>query len=416
MASLLHSAHREVDVPDSSTTERREPLSPRSMTHSRTATMTSASTGVGPDSPMKTTQEGGNATGVSGGGGGEPMDIDPPRSGEGAGSTVSTPTGLGGKTPIPYHPSRSPLARPHSATAMTSSGLHRSQPSPSPPTTTPTSSSIHAYTHGPKSAYPHAMHAGTTTPTAASHQRRHSLSRVAPHSHTHTRSHSGRLGGTTGPSSAASAAASVAPPVGLSQPQSQPQTQSYPGPQPRPLSPASQLAAFRQSDASATMTPAGDEARDGEYTRMRTSDYEELRTKFDQLVSQNEELRVEREHHGRHISRVETELRNADKRGIAFAKNVGEWIKTGENLLRSFAETIAAPAFNGRGHAHVLESNHDRERARLSGGSGIALSSAMVGGADKEYGLTREKTLSVVLPGSPYTVCFFFCFTVGDLR
>ncbi|KIM23318.1 hypothetical protein M408DRAFT_332408, partial [Serendipita vermifera MAFF 305830] len=421
LASLIHSTHREVDVPESSASvtseqQRREmhggtPLSPTSMshgTHSRkdsAATMASASASTpgGAATTTTTTSAGGLDSPLKGpreSGAGDPMDIDPPTSTRPAGELggTSTPTGLGGRAPtmasLPYHhPSRSPLARPHSATAVLSSSslvgggsgnVQSSQPQPhraqASPTPTPTSSSQQPHTHAPKAGYPSATHAGTTpTATASSHQRRHSLSR--PASHVHTRSHSGRLVGTPTNSTATSIAGAVAPGGGGPSSASGPLSQPQPAPQPRPLSPDSHIPGFKLSEASAASVAAGGgDERDSEFTRMRTVDYKELRNRLDQLSSQNEELYAEREHAARQMN-IE------NKRRAALARDVNDWIRSGENLLRSFADslTMPTPTFNGRGHA-------------LDSAGGVSLSSGMV--YDR---LPREKTLSVVMPATPST-------------
>lgn len=163
------------------------------------------------------------------------------------------------------------------------------------------------------------------------------------------------------------------------------------------------------------MTESSNNDRDGEYTRMRTTEYEDLRSKFDRLMAQNRELLREREHNARQVSQLEADVRAADKTRLVLARRLEDWIRTGENLLRGFIEPIMEPTFNG--HAHELaERDHDRASARRSAGPGTPLSSAMVGGSREHYDrLARDKTLSVVMPSSAYPVSVVFVPRSGPL-
>jgi hypothetical protein len=378
LASLLHSAHREVDVPESTSDRRGDgngtPLSPTSMsrgTHSRkdsAATMASASTGTtgtgaGTGTEMDISLKGGS-------GGGEPMDVDPSPTPQqplsGTRSTSHTPTGLGSKTtpPLPYHPSRSPQPQhPPPGGAMPSSlgPQHRPQPTPSPPTLNPS-----AHPQPSKSPYLHSGHSGVPPAVAATTQQR-SLSR-----HGHSRSQSSRTGAMTNPAAG-----------------------------PPPLSPPSQLRSFSRSDLPGPPTGSGE--RDREYPSGAAPDYDEMRNQIAQLLAQNEELRAQWEHQARRIERLE----GSEIRRMHLLRGVGEWIKNGDNLLGGLAETLGEgrpSSFVRRGHPYALEGSaerdHERERDRAP------LSSAIVGSAHRHYAdrLERDKTLSVVTPGSPYTV------------
>jgi hypothetical protein len=113
-----------------------------------------------------------------------------------------------------------------------------------------------------------------------------------------------------------------------------------------------------------------------------------------QLVAQNEDLHAQREHHARVIERLES----SESRRVQLIRNIGEWIKSGESLLAEVLGDGRTSSFGRRGHSYGLEASgerdHERERDRVP-------PSAHRQYADKSE---RDKTLSVLLPGSPYTV------------
>jgi hypothetical protein len=162
---------------------------------------------------------------------------------------------------------------------------------------------------------------------------------------------------------------------------------------PRPLSPHSQLRSFDRSDLPGP--PTGSDERDREYPSGAAGpEYDEMRHQIAQLVAQNEELRAQREYQARVIDRLESN----EIRRMQLVRSVGEWIKSGESLLAEALGDGRASSFGRRGHSYALEASgerdHERERDRAP------LSSAHRQYADRE----RDKTLSVLMPGSPYTV------------
>lgn len=389
LASLLHSAHREVDVPESSSSNERRgeahgtPLSPTSMsqgTHSRkdsAATMASASAGTELD--------------VGGKGGGDAMDLDPaPVSRPGVARSAShTPTALGNSSKFPpggaaavataaaapYLPTQSPQPLPHypasSMVGMPSSlgTQHRSQPSPSPPTPVPSS-------HPPALPYPPS--GPSAAPSGAHHQRRHSFTR--PH-HAHTRSYSGRTSAMANPASSA------------------PATQPILTPQPRPLSPTSQVRSFARSEVSPG-SGAGEERSRERASAPGGLSYEEMQAQHAQLMSQYEDLRAQLQ-----------QARDAERHWMVLAREMSDAMRNGEDLLRGLVDTFASAlsAYGGRGHGlePVADRDHERERTRAGAGPGgssqLSSSAAAMVGAQRDY-MERDKTFTIAAPGSPYTV------------
>jgi hypothetical protein len=170
---------------------------------------------------------------------------------------------------------------------------------------------------------------------------------------------------------------------------------------PRPLSPPSQLRSFGRSDLPVPLPGSGgsDEC-DREYPSGGTSEYNELHNKNNQLFAQREELRSRLDDQARFIERLE----NNESHRQQLIRGVVDWFKSGESRLRMLADTLdegRASSLLRCGHSYALKMlakrEHERER------DCVPLSGVMVGRQYAER-LEWDKTLSVIMPSSPYTV------------
>jgi hypothetical protein len=170
---------------------------------------------------------------------------------------------------------------------------------------------------------------------------------------------------------------------------------------PSPLSPPSQLRSFGHSDLPVPPPGSGgSDERDREYPSGGTSEYDELHNQNIQPFAQREELRSRLDDQAHFIERLE----NNESHRRQLIRGVVDWFKSGESLLRTLADTLdegRASSLLRRGHSYMLkmsaEREHERERDR------VPLSGVMVGRQYAER-LERDKTLSVIMPSSPYTV------------